>query len=63
MPCLTVEIGLRYPQSLDRKLVVTRLLGGEQWISAHLQQAGVDHGLDRLDRAAAGRQKQHTDCR
>jgi hypothetical protein len=58
MARLAVEVCLRHPQPLGRQLVVGGLIGRQQRILARLQQAGVDRRFDRLERAAAGRQKQ-----
>jgi hypothetical protein len=57
MAGLAVEISLSHPQPLGRKLVVAGIDRRQQRISARLEQASVDRRFDRLERAAASRQK------
>ena len=58
MPCLAIEVGLGDAQPLGRQLVVAGIERSQQRVNARQEQAGVDRRLDRLERAAAGRQKQ-----
>ena len=58
VPRLAIEVCLCDPQALRRQFVIAGLLRCQLRILARQQQAGVDRRLDRLERAAAGRQKQ-----
>ena len=60
MAPLAGEVGLGHPDTLGRDVVVGRGVGviDQRRVLARQQQAGVDRRLDRLERAAAGRQKQ-----
>ena len=58
MPRLAVEIGLGHTQPFRRELVVAGISRRQHRINARLEKAGVDRRLDRLEGAAAGRQKQ-----